>query len=181
MSGNCKEEDIIFKVNEKVSNLFTRCVNLFYFYQVGNPFEQLNVHDYGFHTYEDYKNFLNHSAKALETKKLQSKHSEPYKDILKPIFTNREEFVVFDAFTQLSGTFEPLTEMKIKKSSVMGVVCRKLAKYLLKEYDDSVTEGKVSLKKEEIKVQILENIRVIMEKAKNHVRQSDIGLQNLET
>jgi len=41
MSGNCKEEDIIFKVNEKVSNLFTRCVNLFYFYQVGNPFEQL--------------------------------------------------------------------------------------------------------------------------------------------
>ena len=63
----------------------------------------------------------------------------------------------------------------------MGVVCRKLAKYLLKEYDDSVSEGKVSLKKEEIKVQILENIRVIMEKAKNHVRQSDIGLQQQES
>ena len=34
----------------------------------------------------------------------------------------------------------------------MGNVCRKLAKYLLKEFDDTVAEGKVSLKKEEIKI-----------------------------
>jgi uncharacterized membrane protein SpoIIM required for sporulation len=60
--------------------------------------------------------------------------------------------------------------MKLKKTNIMGTVCRKLAKYLLKEFDDTVSEGKVSIKKEEIKIQILENIKVIIEKAKMHVR-----------
>ncbi len=67
--------------------------------------------------------------------------------------------------------------MKLKKQSINGTVCRKLSKYLLKEFDQSVSEGKVSLKKEVIKIQILENINIIIEKAKKHVRQSDIGLQ----
>lgn len=51
---------MIFKVNEKISNLFSRCVNLFYFYQVGDPFEQLASLDYGFHIYENFQNYLSH-------------------------------------------------------------------------------------------------------------------------
>lgn len=43
LSGNGKEEDLIFKVNDKVSSLITRCMNLFYFYQASDPYEQLNM------------------------------------------------------------------------------------------------------------------------------------------
>ena len=60
--------------------------------------------------------------------------------------------------------------MKIKKPSVMGTVCRKLAKQLIKEYDDDYSDRKVSLKKEEMKCEVLENIRVIVDKARNHFR-----------
>ena len=71
--------------------------------------------------------------------------------------------------------------MKIKKSQIMGTVCRKLAKYLLREFDESVSTGQVSLKKEDIKIQILENIKIIIEKAKKHIRQSDIGLKDRDS
>lgn len=39
--------------------------------------------------------------------------------------------------------------MKIKKSSIGGTICRKLSKYLIKEYVK--TDEKVSLNKEEVK------------------------------
>jgi len=45
---------------------------------------------------------------------------------------------MFDAFTQLSLAFDHIAEMKIKKSNIMGIVCRKLAKYLLKVNDEHV-------------------------------------------
>lgn len=55
--------------------------------------------------------------------------------------------------------------MKIKKPAIMGTLSRKIAKYLIKEYQKE--EGKISLKKDEMKCQILENIKVIMEQAKS--------------
>lgn len=79
---------------------------------------------------------------------------------------------MFDAFTRLQQCFDHLAEMKIKKPQVIGVVCRKLAKYLLREYDSEVVGDKISLEKEEMKVQILENIGNIIEKARNHIRKS---------
>jgi len=39
--------------------------------------------------------------------------------------------VAFDAFTNLQAAFAHLGEMKIKKASVAGYVCRKLAKHLI--------------------------------------------------
>ena len=53
--------------------------------------------------------------------------------------------------------FDHIAEMKIKKPAVLGSVCRKLAKYLLKEFDNDVREDespekkKFSLKKDEMK------------------------------
>lgn len=51
--------------------------------------------------------------------------------------------------------------MKLKKPAIMGKLCRKIAKYLIREYQKE--EGCISLKKDEMKCQILENIRVIMD------------------
>ncbi len=54
----------------------------------------------------------------------------------------------------------------------MGAVSRKLGKYLIKQFSQIET---LSFKKEEVKCYILENLQVILDKAKNHVRKS--GLQ----
>lgn len=54
----------------------------------------------------------------------------------------------------------------------MGKICRKLAKLLIKEYGkDKVNkeEIKVSLKKEELKCQILENLKIIITRAREHI------------
>ena len=90
--------EITFKVNERVSNLFQRCVNLFYFYQGGDPFDQLSSHDYMHHKYETFRNFLTHTNPEL-TKKRYEKVPESYKDILLPIFSDRSQYIEFDAFT----------------------------------------------------------------------------------
>ena len=122
-----------FKVNEKVSNLFERCVNLFYFYQGGDPFEQLSAHDYMHHKYESFMNFLTQTNPELTKRKYMQVH-ESYKDILLPIFSDRKQYIEFDGFTQLLYCFQHIDELKIKKPQLMGLVCRKLGKYLLKQF-----------------------------------------------
>lgn len=61
--------------------------------------------------------------------------------------------MMFHAFDRVLSAFEHISEMKIKKPSVLGKVCRKLAKHLLLQYDENHEESKesVSLKKEDIK------------------------------
>jgi hypothetical protein len=154
------EEDVAFKVNETVSSLFDRSANLFYFYQTGDPFEQLNMQDYGHHEYEKFKNYLTHSKAAHRVSKKQVA-AEGYDEYLRPIFEKRSELILFDAFVKLSNTFLHVDEMKIRKPAVMGAVCKKLSKHLLKHYDYIWGTSK-----EEMRCQILENTRAIMSIAK---------------
>lgn len=111
-------------------------MNLFYFYQVPDPFDALNMLDYGHHEYENYRNFLNHSPEFMEDS-IKSKSDPIYSEVLKPMFKKRSQFVLFDAFDKLLSAFSHLADMKIKKPAVMGKICRKLAKHLIVAYDSN--------------------------------------------
>eukprot|EP00347_Sterkiella_histriomuscorum_P004973 403358381 len=155
---NGNGDQMLFKIDNKILNLLNRCMNLFFFYQTSDPFEQLNMHDYGFYQYEEFQNYLTYQNQ------IKTKSRKEYAQYLKPIFKKRNQFIKYDAFTQLQVAFEQVKEMKIKKPSILGTLCRKLSKYLIKEY--AKQDEEVNLNKDEMKCQILDNIKVIVENTK---------------
>ena len=78
---------------------------------------------------------------------------------------------MFDSFNRLHLAFNHIAEMKVKKPQIMGKVCRKLAKHLLSNWNGK--DEAISLKKDDIKCQLMENIRVIMNVARNHMRDNE--------
>jgi len=72
----------IVRLDLRAVTLINRCANLFFFYQCEDPFQQLQILDYGFIKYENFENFMTH---ALQNNDLFKDHK-----YLKPVFSNRD-------------------------------------------------------------------------------------------
>lgn len=63
---------------------------------------------------------------------------------------------MYDALSKLNGTFYHIAEMKIRKPTVMGKVCKKIAKHLLTHYAKAFSSGEpLGDKKEERKSAVI--------------------------
>lgn len=69
----------LIKLEPNVANLVQRSAYLFFFYQVSDPFQSLQMHDYGFYEYEQFLNYLTHGKnfKTVGLKDNPSQNSQP--------------------------------------------------------------------------------------------------------
>ena len=72
------ENNRAYYLEERVKQLFGRCLRMFFFYQKKDVYETLMLHDYGFYQFARFKNYVDHG-----------KDGEAYPQ-LAPLFTTRE-------------------------------------------------------------------------------------------
>ena len=54
------ENNRAYYLDERVKQLFGRCLRLFFFYQKKDVYETLMLHDYGFYKFAKFKNYIDH-------------------------------------------------------------------------------------------------------------------------
>lgn len=124
----------IVRLDLRTVTLINRCANLFFFYQSEDPFQQLQMHDYGFFKYENFENFMSHAQSNVD---LFNDHK-----YLKPVFRDRDQFLLYDTFTFIQSTILPeVVEMKIKQTSILGNCGTKICKVLLRHIGGTTGEN----------------------------------------
>jgi hypothetical protein len=91
--------------------LFGRCLRLFFFYQKKEVYETLMLHDYGFYKFEKFDNYL----------------TGPEKDHLRPLFTTRVQFLVYDECSLMIGCCFQFLELRLRSKEYEGKIASKIA------------------------------------------------------
>ena len=148
-----KTIELYFWISEEINVLLTNWMNLFYFYQVKDPYEASNLSEYGFYTFSGTENYMEIQASSAELLK-----SKEYKHIF-PIFKTRQQFEDFSQWYTVRCYISHINETHYP-NEIQGKIAKDIGSHILLKSE--IISDQAQIKEETIDKVINEKFLILM-------------------